>query len=88
MYMCEGPRGHAARAYIPDFAARTTSAYKLPNFLRELVRKVEKGKQSRRDGMKGRDEEALVRSNIRQICSRVKFLLQHEGAGGEGRGRQ
>jgi hypothetical protein len=81
MYTRESPRSHIARAYIPDLAARTTAAYKLPNFLRELVQKIEKGRQNRQDGMKGRRGKALVRSNIRQIWSRVKFLLRHERAG-------
>jgi len=58
MYTRESPRSHIARAYIPDLAARTTAAYKLPNFLGELVQKVEKGRQNRQDGMKGRRGKA------------------------------
>lgn len=46
--MYEGARGRVARACVSLISPRTTSAYKLPNFLRELVQKVEKGKQCRR----------------------------------------
>lgn len=68
-----------ARACVSLISPRTTSAYKLPNFLRELVQKVEKGKQCRRqDERTERGGTCTIQypTNLVSRTGRISLIIQ------------